>query len=67
LANHVASNTKIRSGKGFQLYKVSSSYTSLVIPKANTSFGCLSFQFSPANDWNYLQKSLMLGDFDLPH
>jgi hypothetical protein len=28
---------------------------SLVIPKANTSFGRLSFQFSAANDWNELQ------------
>ena len=27
----------------------SSRYISLVIPKANTSFGCLSFQFSTAN------------------
>jgi hypothetical protein len=32
----------------------------LVIPKANTSFGRLSFQFSAANDWNKLQKSLKL-------
>jgi hypothetical protein len=38
----------------------SSRYISLVIPKANTSFGCLSFQFSAANDWNELQKSLKL-------
>ena len=35
----------------------SSRYISLVIPKANTSFGHLSFQFSAANDWNELQKS----------
>jgi hypothetical protein len=35
-------------------------YLSLVIPKANSSFGCLSFQFSAANDWNELQKSLKL-------
>ena len=33
---------------------------SLVTPKANSSFGCLSFQFSAANDWNELQKSLKL-------
>ena len=38
---------------------LSSRYISLVIPKANTSFG-LSFQFSAANDWNELQKSLKL-------
>ena len=38
----------------------SSRYISLVIPKANTSFGLLSFQFSAANDWNNLQKSLKL-------
>jgi hypothetical protein len=38
----------------------SSRYISLVIPKANTSFGCLSFQFSAANDWNEFQKSLKL-------
>ena len=35
----------------------SSRIIALVIPKANTSFGCLSFQFSNANDWNELQKS----------
>ena len=38
----------------------SNSYISLVTPKANSSFGCLSFQFSAANDWNELQKSLKL-------
>ena len=38
----------------------SSRYISLVISKANTSFGRLSFQFSAANDWNELQKSLKL-------
>ncbi|KAK6303464.1 hypothetical protein J4Q44_G00259180 [Coregonus suidteri] len=38
----------------------SSRYISLVIPKANTSFGRHSFQFSAANDWNELQKSLKL-------
>jgi hypothetical protein len=27
---------------------------------ANSSFGRLSFQFSAANDWNELQKSLKL-------
>jgi hypothetical protein len=32
-------------------------YISLVIPKANTYFGCLSFQFSAANDWNKLKKN----------
>ena len=41
----------------------SSKYISLVIPKANTSFGHLSFQFSAANDWNELQKSLKLESF----
>ena len=35
-------------------------YISLVTPKANSSFGHLSFQFSAANDWNKLQKSLKL-------
>ena len=35
----------------------SSRYISLVNPKANSSFGRLSFQFSAANDWNDLQKS----------
>jgi hypothetical protein len=38
----------------------SSRYISLVIPKANTPFGRLSFQFSAANDWNELQNSLKL-------
>ena len=38
----------------------SSRHISQVIPKANTSFGPLSFQFSTANDWNELQKSLKL-------
>jgi hypothetical protein len=38
----------------------SSRYISLVIPKANISFGRLSFQFSAASDWNELQKSLKL-------
>ena len=38
----------------------SSRYISLVIPKANTCLGRLSFQFSAANDWNELQKSLKL-------
>jgi hypothetical protein len=37
----------------------SSRLISLVTPKANSSFGRLSFQFSAANDWNELQKSLM--------
>ncbi|CDR14907.1 unnamed protein product [Oncorhynchus mykiss] len=37
-----------------------SRYISLVSPKANSSFGLLSFQFSAANDWNELQKSLKL-------
>ena len=38
----------------------SSKYISLVTPKANSSFGHLSFQFSAAIDWNELQKSLKL-------
>jgi hypothetical protein len=38
----------------------SSRYMSLVTPKANSSFGRLSFQFSAANDWNKLQKALKL-------
>ena len=32
----------------------------MIIPNANTSFGRLSFQFSAANDWYELQKSLKL-------
>jgi hypothetical protein len=40
--------------------KRSSRYISLVTPKAISSFGRLSFQFSAANDWNKLQKSLTL-------
>uniref|UniRef100_A0A8C7QHA0 Reverse transcriptase domain-containing protein n=1 Tax=Oncorhynchus mykiss TaxID=8022 RepID=A0A8C7QHA0_ONCMY len=35
-------------------------YISLVTPKANSSFGHLSFQFSADHDWNELQKSLKL-------
>jgi hypothetical protein len=38
----------------------SSRYISLVTPKANSSFGRFSFQFSAANDRNELQKSLKL-------
>uniref|UniRef100_A0A8K9XME0 Reverse transcriptase domain-containing protein n=1 Tax=Oncorhynchus mykiss TaxID=8022 RepID=A0A8K9XME0_ONCMY len=38
----------------------SSRCISLVTPKANSSFGRLSFQFSAAHDWNELQKSLKL-------
>ena len=38
----------------------SSRYISLVTPKANSSFGHLSFQFPAANDWTELQKSLKL-------
>ena len=38
----------------------SSRYISLVTTKNNSSFGRLSFQFSAANDWNELQKSLKL-------
>ncbi|CDR18271.1 unnamed protein product, partial [Oncorhynchus mykiss] len=41
----------------------SSRCISLIIPKANTSFGRLSFQFSAACDWNVLQKSLKLETF----
>ena len=41
----------------------SSRYIALVIPKANTSFGRLSFPFSAANDWNELKKSLKLGSY----
>jgi hypothetical protein len=38
----------------------SSRYISLVTPKANSTFGHLSFQFSAAKYWNELQKSLKL-------
>ena len=41
----------------------SSRYISLVTPKANSSFGRLSFQFSAANGWNELQKSLKLESY----
>jgi hypothetical protein len=41
----------------------SSRYISLVTPKASTSYGRLSFQFSAANDWNKLQKSLKLESY----
>ena len=41
----------------------SSRYIAPVIPKAITSFGHLSFQFSAANDWNELQKSLKLESY----
>ena len=41
----------------------SSRYISLVIPKANTYFGRVSFQFSAADDWNVLQKSLKLESY----
>ncbi|CDQ92719.1 unnamed protein product [Oncorhynchus mykiss] len=44
----------------------SSRCISLTIPKVNTSFGRLSFQFSAACDWNELQKSLKLETY-LPH
>jgi len=35
-------------------------YISMATPKANTSFGRHSFQFSAANDWNELEKSVKL-------
>ena len=38
----------------------SSRYISLVTPKTNSYFGRLTFQFSAANAWNELQKSLKL-------
>jgi hypothetical protein len=41
----------------------SNRHISLVIPKANTYFGHLSFQFSAANDWNEWQKSLKLESY----
>ena len=43
----------------------SSRYISLVIPKANTSFGRLSVQFSADKDWKELQKSLKLETYSL--
>ena len=45
----------------------SSRYISLVTPKTNSSFGCLSFQFSAANDWNKLQTISETGNTYLPH
>jgi hypothetical protein len=41
----------------------SSRYIALVIPKANTYLGRLSFQLSAANDWNELQKSRKLESY----
>ena len=41
---------------------LSSRYISLVISKANTTFGHLSFQFSAANDWNEFAKIAEVGD-----
>jgi hypothetical protein len=41
----------------------SSRSISLVISKAKSSFGRLSFQFSAANDWKELQKSLKLESY----
>ena len=40
-----------------------SRYIALVIPKANTYFGRRSLQFSAANVWNELQKSLELESY----
>ena len=42
-------------------------YISLVIPKANTYFGRLSFQFSAANDLERIAKITEVGDLYLPH
>ena len=53
LSSLVTITTPIRSMR-------SSRYISLVILKASTSFGRPSLQFSAANDWNELQKSLKL-------
>jgi hypothetical protein len=39
---------------------LSSRHISLVTPKANSSFSCLSFQCSAVNDWIELQKLLKL-------
>jgi hypothetical protein len=44
----------------------SSRYIALAVPKANTSFGCLSFQFSAANDWNEYAKISEAGLLYLP-
>uniref|UniRef100_A0A8K9UEY6 Transposase Tc1-like domain-containing protein n=1 Tax=Oncorhynchus mykiss TaxID=8022 RepID=A0A8K9UEY6_ONCMY len=56
LSSLVTMATPIRSTR-------SSRCISLIIPKANTSFGRLSFQYSVACDWNELQKSLKLETF----
>uniref|UniRef100_A0A8C7E0X5 Reverse transcriptase domain-containing protein n=1 Tax=Oncorhynchus kisutch TaxID=8019 RepID=A0A8C7E0X5_ONCKI len=56
LSSLVTMATPIRSTR-------SSRCISLIIPKANTSFGRLSFQYSAACDWNELQKSLKLETF----
>jgi hypothetical protein len=64
LSSLVTITTPIRSMR-------SSRYISMVIPKANTYIGRLSFQFSAANDWNELQKKntkkiAEVGDLYLP-
>ncbi|CDQ74554.1 unnamed protein product [Oncorhynchus mykiss] len=50
---------KFANFKGAEYFR-KALYISLVTPKTNSSFGRLSFQFSAANDWNELQKSLKL-------
>ena len=50
---------KVAKFKGAEYFR-KALYIALVIPKANTSFGRLSFQFSASNDWNELEKSLKL-------
>ena len=56
LSSLVTITTPIRSTR-------SSRCISLIIPKANTSFGRRSFQFSAASDWNEMQTSLKLETF----
>jgi hypothetical protein len=57
---------KVAKFKGAEYFR-KALYISLVIPKANSSFSHLSFQFSAANDWKELKKITKAGDSYLPH
>ena len=62
----VIPNTVVLGNSWFTVHIRPASHIMLVTPKANSSFGRLSLQFSVANDWNKLQKSLKLETY-LPH
>ena len=42
---------------------ISASHILLMVPKAHTFLGLLSFQFSAASDWNELQQTLKLDSY----